>query len=79
MRSNAVKPRFHCLDLGARGYLSRPFSLDELLARACNQLRGPGVRAFARALPAGAVAVFGPGCRDDSFFVAQEPVADLPG
>jgi enterochelin esterase-like enzyme len=33
----------------------------------------PGVRVLARALPAGAVAVFGPGCHDGSFFVAQEP------
>jgi enterochelin esterase-like enzyme len=33
----------------------------------------PGVRMLARALPAGAVAVFGPGCHDGSFFAAQEP------
>jgi enterochelin esterase-like enzyme len=33
----------------------------------------PGVRALARALPAGAVTVFGPGCHDGSFFTAQEP------
>ena len=33
----------------------------------------PGVRALARALPAGALAVFGPGCHDGSFFAAQEP------
>ena len=33
----------------------------------------PGVRALARALPAGAAAVFGPGCHDGSFFTAQEP------
>ncbi len=35
----------------------------------------PGVRTLARALPAGAgaVAVFGPGCHDGSFFAAQEP------
>jgi hypothetical protein len=33
----------------------------------------PGVRTLARALPAGAVAVFAPGCHDSSFFVAQEP------
>jgi enterochelin esterase-like enzyme len=33
----------------------------------------PGVRALARALPAGAEAVFGPGCHDDSFFITQEP------
>ena len=33
----------------------------------------PGVQALARALPAGAVVAFGPGCHDASFFVAQEP------
>ena len=33
----------------------------------------PGVQALARALPARAVVDFGPGCHDDSFFVAQEP------
>jgi hypothetical protein len=33
----------------------------------------PGVQALARALPAGAVVSFGPGCHDASFFVAQEP------
>lgn len=33
----------------------------------------PGVQALARALPAGAVVAFGPGCHDGSFFVAQEP------
>jgi enterochelin esterase-like enzyme len=33
----------------------------------------PGVQALARALPAGAVTVFGPGCHDDSFFAAQQP------
>jgi enterochelin esterase-like enzyme len=33
----------------------------------------PGVRTLARALPAGAVAVFGHGCHDGSFFTAQEP------
>jgi len=33
----------------------------------------PGVRTLARALPAGAVAVFGPGSHDGSFFAAQEP------
>ena len=35
----------------------------------------PGVRALARALPAGAVVVFGPGCHDGSFFAAQEPLS----
>ncbi len=33
----------------------------------------PGVRALARALPAGTVVTFGPGCHDDSFFAAQQP------
>ncbi len=33
----------------------------------------PGVQALARALPAGAVTVFGPGCHDDAFFAAQQP------
>jgi len=33
----------------------------------------PGVHALARALPAGAVVAFGPGCHDGSFFTAQEP------
>ena len=33
----------------------------------------PGVRALARALPAGAVVALGPGCHDGSFFAAQEP------
>ena len=33
----------------------------------------PGVQMLARALPTGAVPVFGPGCHDGSFFTAQEP------
>jgi enterochelin esterase-like enzyme len=33
----------------------------------------PGVQALARALPAGAVVEFGPGCHDDAFFAAQQP------
>lgn len=33
----------------------------------------PGVQALARALPAGAVVEFGPGCHDNSFFAAQQP------
>ena len=33
----------------------------------------PGVRALARALPAGAVVASVPGCHDGSFFAAQEP------
>ncbi len=33
----------------------------------------PGVQALARVLPAGAVVDLGPGCHDESFFLAQEP------
>jgi enterochelin esterase-like enzyme len=33
----------------------------------------PGVQALARALPAGAMVEFGPGCHDDAFFAAQQP------
>jgi enterochelin esterase-like enzyme len=33
----------------------------------------PGVRALARALPAGAVVEFGPGCHTGQFFLEQEP------
>lgn len=33
----------------------------------------PGARALARALPAGAVLDFGPGCHTNPFFLAQEP------
>ena len=33
----------------------------------------PGVQALARALPAGAVVSFGPGCHEGSFFAAQQP------
>jgi S-formylglutathione hydrolase FrmB len=33
----------------------------------------PGVQALARALPAGAITDFGPGCHTGSFFAAQEP------
>jgi pimeloyl-ACP methyl ester carboxylesterase len=33
----------------------------------------PGAQALARALPAGAVLDFGPGCHTTPFFLAQEP------
>jgi DNA-binding response OmpR family regulator len=35
-----VRSKVDCLELGARDYLTKPFSLDELIARVRNQLRG---------------------------------------
>ena len=36
---DAVQDRVKGLDLGADDYLSKPFSLEKLLARVCSQLR----------------------------------------
>jgi DNA-binding response OmpR family regulator len=36
-----VQCKVDCFELGARDYLTKPFSLAELVARARNQLRGP--------------------------------------
>jgi DNA-binding response OmpR family regulator len=35
-----VRCKVDCFELGARDYLTKPFSLDELIARVRNQLRG---------------------------------------
>ena len=45
-----VTTKVTCLDLGAHDYLTKPFSLDELLARVRNQLRG-----FDRVIRAGEI------------------------
>ncbi|MGO8959682.1 MAG: response regulator transcription factor [Streptosporangiaceae bacterium] len=43
-----VPTKVDCLDLGAKDYLTKPFALDELLARVRVQLRGGQVRADLR-------------------------------
>ncbi len=52
----AVHERVEGLDLGADDYVTKPFSLDELLARVRAQLRAPGQRESA-ALAAGDIAL----------------------
>jgi DNA-binding response OmpR family regulator len=44
-----VRSKVECLDLGARDYLTKPFSLAELLARVRSQLRGDGHEIVIRA------------------------------
>lgn len=44
-----VRCKVDCFDLGARDYLTKPFSLDELIARVRNQLRGDPLDRMIRA------------------------------
>jgi DNA-binding response OmpR family regulator len=44
-----VKCKVECLELGARDYLTKPFSLSELLARVHTQLRGESLGQVIRA------------------------------
>jgi DNA-binding response OmpR family regulator len=50
-----VRYTVDCFDLGARDYLTKPFSLEELLARVRNQLRG---LASDRVMRAGGITLF---------------------
>jgi len=47
-----VRCKVDCFELGARDYLTKPFSLDELIARVRNQLRGDS---FGRLIRAGSL------------------------
>jgi DNA-binding response OmpR family regulator len=50
-----VRYKVDCFDLGARDYLTKPFSLAELLARVRNQLRGA---TFERVIRAGQITLY---------------------